>query len=155
MTTSTFLNPNPTTNGQLTTTAMDAQFLREPGCIVCSTKVNEGNINARGHDDRVCVSQVGKAQGVAEDTLYINRRLSNDWLRVSEGNVQPPADLTPIGRYSDLNLYTSDEEKYHQFVLFILQAVSQGGGGGGGSAKKATGMTILQSVSPTQLINPE
>ncbi len=138
-----------TPSGGMTVTTMDAQFLREPGCVICSRKANAGNINV----DRAGKRYYCPAPGVAASDLYINSRLKNDWLRVWPADASGPevSEATYIGRYSDLKLYTTNPEHYRQFVLFVLEATNQGSAAGqsgktGPSGQKAsiTGASFAQ-----------
>jgi hypothetical protein len=132
-----------TPSGSMTVTALDAQFLREPSCVICSNKANEGNINV----DRARSRYYCPVPRVAVSDLYVNPKLKNKWLRAipADYTLDTP-EFTYIGRYENLSLYTADPDQYRQFVLFILEATSVGSttgqSGKGGPSKQGPSPNI-------------
>jgi hypothetical protein len=148
----------PTASGAVTATAIDAQFLREPGCVICSDAANVGNINAatRRYAKRYCPIPGKRSTGKID--LYVNPRLHNHWLLLrSPGEPEPP-NATYIGRYDALLLYTSDPEAFHQFTMFTLEATSIGSAAGqsgkSGTASKAAAPVSLPFGGAVPIISP-
>jgi hypothetical protein len=88
---------------------------------------------------------------------YINPRLTNGWLKIlpidAPGSV--PTYYTPIATSAKYKLYSTDMNAYHDFVLFTLEATSQGstsGQSGKGSSSKGGGISngpgFLYPLSP-------
>jgi hypothetical protein len=115
---------------------LDGQFLKEPGCIICSDSINKYSISTLKHN-RYCLPS---------KLLYVNPRLTQDWLVTIRGQLgdDQAVGLTLIGRYGERSLYTNNLEHYHQFLLFILEATNLG---------TTTGQSGKNSA-PSRLSNP-
>jgi hypothetical protein len=111
-----------TPSGGMTVTAMDAQFLREPGCVICSATANIGNINVERHAPRFYC----KVPRLRVSDLYVNPRLTNGWLHAAPVDGVLDDQATVLGRYKDVQLYTTSSERYRQFILFVLEATNEG-----------------------------
>jgi hypothetical protein len=99
--------------------SLDGEFLREPGCIICSKGINMVSISTLKHH-RYCPGS---------RDLYVNPRLRQGWLVAIRADADSPGGLMYIGRHRDYVLYTRDPEQFHQFVLFILEATNLGQSG--------------------------
>jgi hypothetical protein len=122
----------------VTEPVLDGQLLREPGCVICSDKANANSISVLKHS-RYCPGS---------KDLYVNSRLTHDWLVQGELGVGQIAGLTYIGHYGDRNLYTNDPEQYHQFLLFVLEATIVGSTAG--QSGKNSAPARLMSPTPAQ-----
>jgi hypothetical protein len=126
----------------ITPTALDGQFLREPGCIICSETANRYNISSRRpHSDRKCSKE-----------LYVNPRLTHHWLAPMRGEfaLSQTDGLFYIGHYNGWTLYTKSPEDYHQFILFVLEAanISSTAGQSGKNAPPKSG--TMGGAAPAQ-----
>jgi hypothetical protein len=125
--------------------AYDAQFLREPGCIICSASANKGNPAA---SILAPLSNYCNVPDLGYMELYINPRLTSDWLQVSSDMMDVSTKSIYMGRYSGLNLCYSDPEDYRQFVLFVLEATNLGSTTG--QSGKSGSTRVLPSGGPPQ-----
>jgi hypothetical protein len=142
--------PSASMTVSMTVTALDAQFLREPGCVICSRKANMGNINVAYGRRYHCPIPGVRASSF---DFYVNPRLQNDWLIASSILDAAPEGATYIGHYADRSLYTVDPEKYRQFILFILEATAQGSSAGQ-SGKGNSPKTPSSYVGPNFILQP-
>jgi hypothetical protein len=146
----------------ITGTALDSQFLREPGCVICSREANKSNPGAhsfyhqhpgphtdyRSHPFPYCDFPDLKS-AVQKSDLYINPRLTNTWLWADACGPDVPKDhCFYLGNYGDRALFTSDLEDYRQFVLFVQEATNQGSTQGQ-SGKSKSGAAFQGAASPT------
>lgn len=98
----------------------DPAFLNPPSCIIC-VDPGEGNLY-----------------------LYVNRRLTNGWLKSTNNPFTIPPGAIQLGFYQNMFLYVETQEDlthFYEFSLFILEATTQ-------SATSATGQSAGKG-SPT------
>jgi hypothetical protein len=125
----------------VTVPVLDGQFLREPGCVICSITANSNSIYEKPQSGRFCPRSAD---------MYVNPRLTRDWLVPIRGELGPRQidGLAYIGRYGDWTLYTQNPEQYHQFLLFILEATNVGSSAG--QSGKTGAPKALMGTLPAQ-----
>jgi hypothetical protein len=145
-----------------TIVADDTLFLNEPSCIICRegptnapTLRKKGSRPPAAYHRNICVRNAKASKG---EDYYINGRLTNHWLRwrSPSGRTSYPSPCDQdifLGTYLGYSLYTTEWKGFQEFVVFILEATSQGStvGQSGKTPAKGSGGAFPQAFPVPQL----